>query len=55
MGTTEQNKFTIFIEMPTGAKLDVTNAIVKKVESLVKEIPETKTFSARVEPWSSKV
>ncbi|MDD5496292.1 MAG: efflux RND transporter permease subunit [Candidatus Omnitrophica bacterium] len=55
LGTTEQNKFTIFIEMPTGAKLDVTNDIVRRVEALVKEVPEVKTFSARVEPWSSKV
>jgi len=55
LGTTEQNKFTAFIEMPTGAKLDVTNAVVKKVESIIREIPEVKTFSARVEPWSSKV
>ncbi|MCX5678996.1 MAG: efflux RND transporter permease subunit [Candidatus Omnitrophica bacterium] len=55
MGTTEQNKFTIFIELPTGAKLDATDSIVKKVEAIVKEIPEVKTFSARVEPWSSKV
>lgn len=55
LGTTEQNKFTIFIEMPTGAKLEATDAIVKKVEALVREIPEIKTFSARVEPWSSKI
>ena len=55
LGTTEQNKFTIFIELPTGTKLDVTNSIVKKVEALVREAPEVKTFSARVEPWSSKV
>lgn len=55
LGTTEQNKFTIFIELPTGTKLDVTDKVVKKVESLVKEIPEVKTFSSRVEPWSSKV
>lgn len=55
LGTTEQNKFTIFIELPTGAKLDATDKIVRKVESLAKEIPEVKTFSARVEPWSSKV
>lgn len=55
LGTTEQNKFTVFVEMPTGTKLDVTNAIVKKIESLVREIPEVKTFSSRVEPWSSKV
>jgi len=55
LGTTEQNKFTIFIELPTGTKLDVTNSIVKKVEILAKEIPELKIMSARVEPWSSKV
>ncbi|UCD55307.1 MAG: efflux RND transporter permease subunit [Candidatus Omnitrophota bacterium] len=55
IGTTEQNKFTIFIEMPTGAKLDVSNSMVKRVEDLVREVPEVKTFTARVEPWSSKV
>ncbi len=55
LGTTEQNKFTIFIELPTGTKLDVTDTIVKKVEALVKEIPEMRTMSARVEPWSSKL
>jgi len=55
IGTTEQNKFTVFIEMPTGTKLDVTNKTVRRVENLVKEIPEVKTFTARVEPWSSKV
>ena len=55
IGTTEQNKFTVFIEMPTGAKLDVSNEIVKNVESILREIPEVKTFTARVEPWSSKV
>jgi HAE1 family hydrophobic/amphiphilic exporter-1 len=55
IGTTEQNKFTIFIEMPTGTKLDITNRVVKQVETLVKDVPEVKTFTARVEPWSSKV
>lgn len=55
LGTTEQNKFTVFIELPTGTKLEVTDNIVKKVEAIVKEIPEVKTFSSRVEPWSSKV
>ncbi|MCQ9206831.1 MAG: efflux RND transporter permease subunit, partial [Omnitrophica bacterium] len=55
IGTTEQNKFTIFIEMPTGTKLDVTNRTVRRVENLVREIPEVKSFTARVEPWSSKV
>lgn len=55
LGTTEQNKFTIFIEMPTGTKLDATDTIVKRTEALIKEVPEVKTFSSRVEPWSSKI
>ncbi|MFA6078698.1 MAG: efflux RND transporter permease subunit [Candidatus Omnitrophota bacterium] len=55
LGTTEQNKFTTYIEMPTGTKLEVTNNVVKRVEALIKEVPEVKTFSSRVEPWSSKV
>jgi len=55
IGTTEQDKFTVFIEMPTGTKLDVSNKVVRDVESLLKEIPDVKTFTARVEPWSSKV
>ena len=55
IGTTEQNKFTIFIEMPTGTKLDVSNKVVGQVEGLLKEIPEVKTFTARIEPWSSKI
>lgn len=55
LGTTEQNKFTIFVELPTGAKLDVSDKVVKRVESFLKDIPEVKTFSSRVEAWSSKV
>ena len=55
IGTTEQNKFTIFIELPTGTKLDISNETVKKVETLLKDMPEIKLFNARVEPWSSKV
>jgi len=55
IGTTEQNKFTIFIELPAGAKLDVTNTIAKRVEEFLKDVPEVKTFSSRVEAWSGKV
>jgi len=55
MGSTEQHKFTIYIEMPTGTKLDITNGVVKKVEELAGQIPETKNVTSRVEPWSSKV
>ncbi|MBD3426087.1 MAG: MMPL family transporter [Candidatus Omnitrophica bacterium] len=55
MGSTEQNRFTIFIELPTGAKLDSSDEIVRKVEVMLQEIPEVKDFTARVEGWSSKV
>jgi len=55
IGTTEQNKFTVFIEMPTGTKLDISNSVVGEVEKLLEKIPEVKIFTARVEPWSSKI
>jgi HAE1 family hydrophobic/amphiphilic exporter-1 len=55
LGNTEQNKFTVFIEMPTGVKLDVSNEAVKKVEAVVREVPEVKTITSRIEAWSSKV
>lgn len=55
LGSTEQNKFTAYVEMPTGTKLEVSDKIVKKVEQIVKKIPEVKNVSSRVEAWSSKV
>ncbi|NQT23312.1 MAG: efflux RND transporter permease subunit [Candidatus Omnitrophica bacterium] len=55
MGTTEQNKFTVFVELPTGAKLDVSDKIIRRVEEYLKDIPEVKTYSSRVEAWSSKI
>jgi HAE1 family hydrophobic/amphiphilic exporter-1 len=55
LGSTEQNKFTTFVELPTGTKLEVSDKIVKKVEDLLKTIPEVKTVTSRIEPWSSKV
>ena len=55
LGSTEQNKFTAFVELPTGTRLDVSDKIVKKVETLANKIPEVKNVSSRIEPWSSKV
>ncbi len=55
MGTTEQNRFTIFVELPTGAKLDSSDSVVRQIEAMLKEVPEVKEFTARVEAWSSKV
>ncbi len=55
VGTTEQQDFTIFIELPTGAKLDISDKTVKDVEDMLQTMPEIKQFSSRVEKWSSKV
>ena len=55
MGTTEQNRFTIFIELPTGAKLDSSDEVVRQVEGMLQEVPEVKEFTARVDAWSSKI
>ncbi len=55
IGIAEQNKFTIFIEMPTGTRLEVSDEIVAQVEKIVSKRPEIKTVTAKIEPWSSKV
>ncbi len=55
LGTTEQSKFTVFIELPTGAKLDASDDIVREVEAILQEVPEVDEFTARVEAWSSKI
>lgn len=55
IGLAEQNKFTVFIEMPTGTRLEVSNEIVAKVERIIAGTPEVKNQTAKVEPWSSKI
>ncbi|MFH1339041.1 MAG: efflux RND transporter permease subunit [Candidatus Omnitrophota bacterium] len=55
IGVAEQNKFTVFIEMPTGTKLEISDKIVSRVESIAAQRPEIKTFTAKIEPWSSKI
>ncbi len=55
LGSTEQNKFTIYVEMPTGTRLDISDKAVKKVEQLAKTVAELKNVSSRIEAWSSKV
>lgn len=55
IGIAEQNRFTIFIQMPTGTRLEVSDQVVSRVEKLLTDIPEIKTATARVDPWSSKI
>ncbi len=51
----DSRKFTTFIELPSGAKLEKSNEVVRKVEKMLREVPEVETYSSRVEGWSSKV
>lgn len=53
--STAQSDFTIFVRLPTGARLEVSDLACKKVEEILKAIPEVETASSRVEPWISKV
>ena len=55
VGATEQQDFTIFVELPTGAKLDISDRAVSSIEKLLETVPEIKQFSSRIEKWSSKV
>lgn len=55
IGASEQEDFTVFVELPTGAKLAVSDEAVGKIEHLLTTIPEIKNVSSRIEPWSSKV
>lgn len=55
IGTTQQSDFTIFVRMPTGTKLEISDMACKKVEEVLKTVPEVKNMSSHVEPWISKV
>jgi hydrophobic/amphiphilic exporter-1 (mainly G- bacteria), HAE1 family len=55
VGTADQEDFTIFIELPTGAKLDISDQAVSGIEQILETIPEIKQFSSRIEKWSSKI
>jgi hydrophobic/amphiphilic exporter-1 (mainly G- bacteria), HAE1 family len=59
MGDTEKKEFVIFVELPAGSKLDVSDKVVTAVEAEINSLPEVKnivkTVSSRVEGWSSKI
>lgn len=67
LGTTEESKFTIFVELPDGAKLEMSDKVVKAVEELLRRkektpdgkekplFPEIKNVTSWVKGWSSKV
>jgi len=55
LASSEEGKFTVFVELPSGAKIELSDKVVKDVEKLVSSLPEVQTVSSRVEGWSSKV
>ncbi len=55
LGTAEAEDFTVFVELPSGAKLEISDEAVAKIEKILNNVPEVKSVSSRVERWSSKV
>lgn len=58
IGVPEIDKFTAFIQMPTGTKMEITDKIVKKVEGFLEEYKkagEIKTYTTHIEPYSAKI
>ena len=55
LGTAEAEDFTLFVELPSGAKLEISDQAVAKLEKLLNEVPEVKSVSSRIEKWSSKI
>ncbi len=53
--TQEENKFTVHVELPTGANLDSSDEKVQLVENILNDLPEVKTISTRIEKWSSRL
>ncbi|MBN2482597.1 MAG: efflux RND transporter permease subunit [Candidatus Omnitrophica bacterium] len=54
----EQSKFTIFVQLPTGTRLDITDNVVGKVEEYLEEyrmMGEVQSYTAHVEPFSAKI
>ncbi|MBN1793932.1 MAG: efflux RND transporter permease subunit [Candidatus Omnitrophica bacterium] len=50
-----EGRFTIFVDLDPGAKLDISDHMAKEIEQFLEEIPEIKNFSSHVEAGSSKV
>jgi HAE1 family hydrophobic/amphiphilic exporter-1 len=58
-GNTEQDEFVVFVELPAGAKIDISNQVVTELEKLINALPEVqksvKNVASKVEGWSSKI
>jgi HAE1 family hydrophobic/amphiphilic exporter-1 len=55
IGIAEQNRFTVYVQMPSGTKIEVSDDVVRKVEHVLDSIPEIKDHTSRVKGWSSQI
>ncbi|MCD6583999.1 MAG: efflux RND transporter permease subunit [Candidatus Omnitrophica bacterium] len=58
IGLPQEDKFTVFVQLPTGTRIEVTNRIVKKVESFIEKFRqegEIKNYTTHIEPYSAKI
>ena len=58
IGMPEEDKFTTFIQLPTGTRLEVTDKIVTKVEGFLEEYRqsgEVRNYTTHVEGYSAKI
>ncbi|MFB0527402.1 MAG: efflux RND transporter permease subunit, partial [bacterium] len=51
----DQGEFIIKVNMPTGTRLEATDSVTKKIEELLREIPEAKDITATVGSSSENV
>lgn len=51
----KDNKFTVFVELKSGARLDIADQAVKEVETILNTIPEIEKTIVRIERWSGKI
>jgi len=58
IGLPQEDKFTVFVQLPTGTRIEVTNRIVKKIESFIEKFRqegEVKNYTTHIEPYSAKI
>ncbi len=54
-GSSDEAKFTVFVELQSGAKSDISKSVVAQVEGKIKNLPDLEHYTSRVEGWSSKI
>ncbi|MBU1121707.1 MAG: efflux RND transporter permease subunit [Candidatus Omnitrophota bacterium] len=55
IGIAEQSRFTVYVQMPSGTKIEISDDVVTKVEAILDSIPEIKNHTSRIKGWSSQI